>query len=1702
MGNTQSKEPSEDLDTSLNGDAIFENINELREDALRQVSAEDPGRDDVGTEMDPLVQVTRHPVSNPSSTRPRSISPPPTKRRRLGATDSYSPSLNHSASWTPDTHQSEAEAYRPGPDKVRFTGEPHRGRVHSAQSGYTQDLPTSRRGSSISIDEKLPLSSPPIRSQSNGGYQDRRQGTNVIHSNTFSDPLSALDRHDQGNNPGFDFSKVPRGPWRDTVTFDDLTDPHIFITSETVPVLSSTVKHLRALFKRQSVIPKQIKLDQDGYYVFFENSTQGVDDLRRCLDNFDRRLLFNQYEMRMRYMRGRPKTTYHPGLDNSPYKVQSNPPPATKDDPLRRVSDRTPQMSPIDSNSNSVGAGFTAGDRSRPEPNPRGRLASSFKRIPDTGSDTVLEATTSTIQQPTTATTLDQEYDVDYRRELHNGEVLHLPSQNSNQDLPDRVPASIPDETSRLKSEAIRRLSIPDHIGVEEGQSSPRSLTPSDISSATARKYEKECHRCKQPDQAHNAFVKCVTCVRRFHDACRVPPPGPSDTLTTWQCNHCKKKGREVPVVQDKRVPESSKATQPPSAPSLTLPERLAWDQSEAEVMNLGEGEAETTAGAEAEFTDDQSAAMSISDGVSKQIAIPNPVPTDLTPAPATEMSDAPVEPQKSNPKEVDTELGENISNVNPVPTDLTPAPATEMSDAPMSLATTPATPMLPEPMPPEPEPFTDNEMADPRKRGRAKKTNIPVVSTRNLNATLDGASSREYDLSSPSIDDATLLVNASFAIAQKELPSSSGRGTSSSPTKTSTLGQCSSCGKKMFLCKAGTICAACKKRQEDIEMQAKIQSEKAIVEAAPSMNHPLPQQIQSAGSTPRDLQQDKGNQPQFALPQKPAAVSETPMLDSLAKDAQNATSILNDVLQDKGKEKQSHQPTPLLEPAQRIPKRITKRAPSQTSRSTVKLSEASKYSGASKPSEAPRPSEVLESSGAPKPLEAPKPSKAPRPPETSKPSEAPKPSEATKPLVGSVLSKPHLEPAAEIVEPPPRDVNQRQNFQSETLETPIVETSMDSTTDHVLSQTTGIIPSGSQSFKPTISKEVTAAVPISESHSSNEVANSPSTTVPAPKDPITRSPLALRLTRNPEDVFQGRVSGPIHQALAAMADSELTIAFRILNDTPEARDNIQTFRNCLDAFARAQTADDEADATQAGMRTAEPQNRGSNASNALVTDSDVSNSRRPKEINHRPNLSGQESTRSTQSAINQSNESEKITAQANDGNVAQSQYVDSDEAPNQRLPRHFSLSQVCALALLSTPSRRLSHPQICNWISSQNLFKYRSSDPTKWKTSMSAILSGNVNFERTPAMPGDDGYAFYTFVKGKAKDFKHLNPKEGQVEEGATASQSLLGSPVSKKTTLKSPKEASTEQNHRGRTSELRRDAVDSSSSPVRHRIKPTRKTTAQTTSSRVETQLLERSSDAEVEQQRGQKRLRRFSPRHDDDVDMEEAPNSAERASRPTGRQNVASHYDGYPTIDEMIARHVPVEDHLWNLSDSDDAFNPFEERPSSEDGDDELLALIDSNDEKAEFEDKDLFAVRPELHPDVVLLDFEARRQEIEARPTRKQLNGHFDPVPRADVQEKYGVLPHRVRGKQKEIELPVLEDDDLGNLGGDEAARPRSERWKVVNTIEDAFELPDDMIKFTYEGQLAWRDGTRVNGELPRPKTVYKVGRVEESRTRSK
>ncbi|KAF1922052.1 hypothetical protein BDU57DRAFT_70272 [Ampelomyces quisqualis] len=111
------------------------------------------------------------------------------------------------------------------------------------------------------------------------------------------------------------------------------------------------------------------------------------------------------------------------------------------------------------------------------------------------------------------------------------------------------------------------------------------------------------------------------------------------------------------------------------------------------------------------------------------------------------------------------------------------------------------------------------------------------------------------------------------------------------------------------------------------------------------------------------------------------------------------------------------------------------------------------------------------------------------------------------------------------------------------------------------------------------------------------------------------------------------------------------------------------------------------------------------------------------------------------------------------------------------------------------------------------------------------------------------------------------------------------------------------------------------------------------------------------------------------------------------------------------------------------------------------------------------------------------------QIRARPSRKKYFGsdyrlaHKRRHALADIHDESNGAWNSIRSAMTEQRAPSDQDEDM-----DLSKEGR-------RSLREVFDLPDNMIPMN-DGhtELAFRDGTLINGRLPRPRNVYKVGKM--------
>jgi hypothetical protein len=143
-----------------------------------------------------------------------------------------------------------------------------------------------------------------------------------------------------------------------------------------------------------------------------------------------------------------------------------------------------------------------------------------------------------------------------------------------------------------------------------------------------------------------------------------------------------------------------------------------------------------------------------------------------------------------------------------------------------------------------------------------------------------------------------------------------------------------------------------------------------------------------------------------------------------------------------------------------------------------------------------------------------------------------------------------------------------------------------------------------------------------------------------------------------------------------------------------------------------------------------------------------------------------------------------------------------------------------------------------------------------------------------------------------------------------------------------------------------------------------------------------------------------------------------------------------------------------------------------------------------EANEAVDADFFSTFPEYMTEFTPQQRENKGLEIKERPSRKATFGQllvharrYRRRPQEEViRSDYG------RRTQDLVSRFKPEINGLCTWGRDQVNGGEAlQRWREV------LDLPEIPIPIVYEGQLSFREGVLVNGKLPRPRVIYKVGR---------
>jgi len=148
--------------------------------------------------------------------------------------------------------------------------------------------------------------------------------------------------------------------------------------------------------------------------------------------------------------------------------------------------------------------------------------------------------------------------------------------------------------------------------------------------------------------------------------------------------------------------------------------------------------------------------------------------------------------------------------------------------------------------------------------------------------------------------------------------------------------------------------------------------------------------------------------------------------------------------------------------------------------------------------------------------------------------------------------------------------------------------------------------------------------------------------------------------------------------------------------------------------------------------------------------------------------------------------------------------------------------------------------------------------------------------------------------------------------------------------------------------------------------------------------------------------------------------------------------------------------------------------------------LANLCKADAKNQDFSVKILYNEWPEYDP-ANEPDRKAKMEEIKGRPSRKQMIGK---------PASYSRLGNRVTGKSSDVASSRSPRKLVsGNIQAlqKKFASLNDENLSCCDTLESFFDLPRNPIPIIYQGELAYRDGTRdSNGKMPRAKVIYKTG----------
>jgi hypothetical protein len=322
--------------------------------------------------------------------------------------------------------------------------------------------------------------------------------------------------------------------------------PYILIPPGHVPQDPRLTKHLLRMLRTHK--PQEVVVNDEGWHLYYEDSTPGRLKLKRCYHEFHRKTFFN-YELNMQCFLNGADAVNH-DHQHTWTSLGGNGNIGNPSSP--RVSAKSsPQISR-----------FAGREIAYPDPVRRSEAIHSRK--------------------------LSQQED--------NDALKDTPSRVLQQDLPRHLSAEVYAQSASPVNANISLLS----------QRSERDDTASQASgiarSDSSRIKRDKCHVCSgETGHGLSGLVQCSTCRRKYHRRCHQDPviPDGLDDDPIWSCRSCVKKGRKPKGKQPgKSVKPTSNPGPIPSGHS-TLPAPLDTDGEKQRGVSPPRVEAEALSGAQ-----------------------------------------------------------------------------------------------------------------------------------------------------------------------------------------------------------------------------------------------------------------------------------------------------------------------------------------------------------------------------------------------------------------------------------------------------------------------------------------------------------------------------------------------------------------------------------------------------------------------------------------------------------------------------------------------------------------------------------------------------------------------------------------------------------------------------------------------------------------------------------------------------------------------------------------------------------------------------------------------------------------------------------------------------------------------------------------------------------------------------------------------